>query len=590
MVYFLEITRARRARELRNNDAIKVKVAAQLQRKTQKQIIYEEFAQNGIVDKKAYERRRKQVLRASKRRERFHANQLLSDLDEISLVGFLRCHAKQKNPFKLHEIIEYVRTWKNFGDKWDGWRWVRGFMSRNNDLLRAAAAKETEAKRMDARSWQDIEDFIGITSAYEKKITLSAEQVANADETPNNVSKTNARAKFVVCAEDGRPGQAMPCKDSLITILPFFLANGRVLAVFHIFKASEDGKPMKVFIDPESGTKREKWPTYFMTTKCGFTDSTCWREIARIVGPLYSAVLGSRTGLLFLDQHGPHLDIESIKIFASYNVIVILFPPGVTHFMQPCDGVVFGEYKRVFAKLQNATRRKLQISDQARNYLNQICTKDAQKQSFTPAFIEKSFRDAGLWPWAPQTILKNAEKALPPRPKKTKTTTDQDLRKRAEELNLIVQQQNTPTIVAPKRVVIAKQRAMDSAQILLKAAQLEEAEAATAEEKKRKKEEKEALKKTKADEREKKKLERTQAQQQAKRKRETDFKNGSCALCSRRFGGGKSWWTCLACQQFRMCSNCLQDRGAKAKHEAQCREAENGVEVVADPGPKRRKR
>lgn len=409
-------------------------MAAKLRQTTQKQIIYKELRQNGIVDKKAYERRRKQVYRASKARKRLHGNQLLSDIDEIALAGFLRCYAKQKNPLKLHEIIEYVRKWKNLKAKWDGWSWVRGFMRRNAEFLRAAAAKETDAKRMALKSWKDIEDFIAIVEAYRSKITFTDEQVCNGDETPNNVAHTNARAKFVVCAEDARPGQAMPPKDFLITILPFFLANGRVLAVFHIFKANEDGKPIKVCIDPDIGTKREKWPTYFMTTKCGFTDSVCWREIARIVAPLYSAVLGSRTGLLFLDQHGPHLDLESLRIFASFNIIVILFPPGVTHFMQPCDGVVFGEYKRVFAKLQCATRRKLHIGDPTRNYLNQICTKHAQEKSFTPEFIKKSFRDVGLWPWSSQVIWKNAHKTLPPKPKKKATTTDQDLIIRAEEL------------------------------------------------------------------------------------------------------------------------------------------------------------
>lgn len=131
---------------------------------------------------------------------------------------------------------------------------------------------------------------------------------------------------------------------------------------------------------------------------------------------------------------------------------------------------------------------------------------------------------------------------------------------------------------------------MDGPRVLLEAARLEAAEAATVEERQRKKDEKEAIKKTKAEEREKKKLERAQAQQEAKEKREADLKKSTCALCSRRFGGGKAWWTCPACQQFKMCPNCLQDRGAKAKHETQCRAVENEDAAVADPAPKRRKR
>jgi hypothetical protein len=83
----------------------------------------------------SWETLRTHVKRAMQPKEKAHGNQLLTDLNELALVGTSLTFDFASIPLSHNALLEIVCSCFLHNDQWDGSFWFRGFLSRHSNRL-----------------------------------------------------------------------------------------------------------------------------------------------------------------------------------------------------------------------------------------------------------------------------------------------------------------------------------------------------------------------------------------------------------------------------------------------------------------------
>lgn len=110
--------------------------------------------------------------------------------------------------------------------------------------------------------------------------------------------------------------------------------------------------------------------------------------------------------LLILDGHGSHITMEFIKYCDDNKILLAVYPPHLTHTLQPLDVVMFKPLSAAYTSELTA----FMIACQG---LTSITKRDffrlfwrAWSISFKPQTVKKAFEATGLSPFNPEVILK----------------------------------------------------------------------------------------------------------------------------------------------------------------------------------------
>jgi len=118
--------------------------------------------------------------------------------------------------------------------------------------------------------------------------------------------------------------------------------------------------------------------------------------------------------LLLFDGAWEHCTKQLLEVCEENKIIPFCFPPHTTHFLQPLDVVVFQPYKHWHSVAVNEALRTGCTNFNQVEFLAELQT--IRDSTFEASTIKASWRESGLIPWDPATVLEKlrAREASPP--------------------------------------------------------------------------------------------------------------------------------------------------------------------------------
>ena len=97
-----------------------------------------------------------------------------------------------------------------------------------------------------------------------------------------------------------------------------------------------------------------------------------------------------------IDQHGSHCTREFLQFCDNNDIILFGFPPPSTHFIQPCDGGMFGPYKDHFTEMVNEAVSIGYTTIVKQEFLSMLA--QTRAKAMKPSTIINAFRRADIEP------------------------------------------------------------------------------------------------------------------------------------------------------------------------------------------------
>lgn len=117
----------------------------------------------------------------------------------------------------------------------------------------------------------------------------------------------------------------------------------------------------------------------------------------------------NRKAILFLDGHGSRNNFKVMKLFKSYHISVIIFPPHMTHIFQPFDRVIARPLKDCLSRIAKEIIDSINEESQDKTFVirsTQIqALIDAHRVATTQKNCQKAFEACGLFPRDSDKIL-----------------------------------------------------------------------------------------------------------------------------------------------------------------------------------------
>ncbi|KFY68125.1 hypothetical protein V496_01285 [Pseudogymnoascus sp. VKM F-4515 (FW-2607)] len=107
--------------------------------------------------------------------------------------------------------------------------------------------------------------------------------------------------------------------------------------------------------------------------------------------------------LLLLDSHVSHTSPEFIIMAAESHIIILPFPPHLTHVLQPLDVGLFQPYKHWHKQAVLRAIQEMDISYNLSIFMGDF--PQIREQTFKESTILSAFRKAGIWPISCNTAL-----------------------------------------------------------------------------------------------------------------------------------------------------------------------------------------
>jgi hypothetical protein len=109
--------------------------------------------------------------------------------------------------------------------------------------------------------------------------------------------------------------------------------------------------------------------------------------------------------LIVMDNHGSHLTAQFIQFACDHDILLLPFPPHLTHLLQPLDSVPFQQYKRQHGLMVN---RAFKFTKSQEKYDKVMFLSDIhaiRMKTFTKRTIKAGWKHVGIEPYNPRLIL-----------------------------------------------------------------------------------------------------------------------------------------------------------------------------------------
>ena len=262
-----------------------------------------------------------------------------------------------------------------------------------------------EKSRNDCATTGTIEYFFDNTYSDEMFQGVPKQLCFNADETSVEISLP----RKIIIPQGEKEGRKIEkfnisCHISAMVTLN---ANGDDFAPYIIVPLKNLPKDLAPLI---AGGKINIGgsPNGWMNDECFSNWSKTFIQRVKEIRKMYNFDL-SQKAILFLDGHGSRNNAELMSLFKSENIEVIMFPPHLTHIIQPFDRVRARPLKdslsritaHLITEIDENEQEKIPVlrSAEIRGFI------DAHRISTTSHNCETAFDACGLFPRNPQKVL-----------------------------------------------------------------------------------------------------------------------------------------------------------------------------------------
>ncbi|KAH7830846.1 uncharacterized protein MONOS_9688 [Monocercomonoides exilis] len=106
--------------------------------------------------------------------------------------------------------------------------------------------------------------------------------------------------------------------------------------------------------------------------------------------------------VFLLDNHPSHINEKVEKCADEQGIIMMRFPPNLTHLLQPCDSSIFARFEKTFNDNFNPPQPHSSSS-----FLSELAKvlPEALTSSTSPSIIKSEFQKTGIWPVMEAPIL-----------------------------------------------------------------------------------------------------------------------------------------------------------------------------------------
>jgi hypothetical protein len=381
---------------------------------------------------------RQKFLRMKKSGGRHHGNQLFSVEQEETFVGVLQAFSMKNRGLTKAMFLREVTKLRDGSEKWNGDKWFHGFLRRHKQRLSSGVVKGLKQDRTGDVTLDDVEAWVEWFPAWFKQKGLSSLALLNVDETRITIQGDLNSAPVIESMTKRKGSRLEPTRGKGASLLPFINAAGIRVMTVYVLPLNEIGVadfPLYVV----GRRNRKVFTTYYMFTETGYVNEEAWIAIMEQLKKDMANLYPGLTPIVICDNLKAHRTDAAVSWFVKNGMHMVLFPPNVTHFLQPCDDKVFAVFKR---KMHMLIQERTAILTPTNKDLGSILIGIAQEvdPSIGPDIIKASFRDTGVWPFDGRKIVDNAKKNLGVAISKEKKAFDTEVVARRMSMDVISEQ------------------------------------------------------------------------------------------------------------------------------------------------------
>ena len=319
----------------------------------------------------------------------------LSTDEENSLVNYIKYMHTIRFPVDRSQVIGIAwaidlkrdvndRVFKETGPSL---KWWRGFKKRHNDL-KLCKTESIDRGRHDNATEEIVEQYFDV---LEETITTNnlktrPHLIFNCDESALDLNKSSKR---VLIPRSSKHSHTISTATSQhVSVLCCASAAGQSIPPLIIFSK---GMPAGRRFQDEGPINAA-----YSHSDSGFIDRQMYTDWFNKVFLRHAP--RERPLLLLQDGATAHISADLIDSAIANEVILLCFPPKLTHILQPCDVVIYRKMKAEVSKIMRQV--KMLRGDLWVNKSKVPAVfREALDNAFTPAIIREAFRKCGIYPF-----------------------------------------------------------------------------------------------------------------------------------------------------------------------------------------------
>ena len=265
-------------------------------------------------------------------------------------------------------------------------RWWRGFRDRHAEI--SLRKPEFVDRGRVANATQDIiDDYFDTlqTTLREHGLENKPQCIYNCDEAAVVLNKSSERV--LIATKSKHCHSLSQGSGQHISVLCCISASGSHIPPLIIYtKSLPAGKSYVKFGPPNAS---------YGYSESGFIDRRMYADWFE--NTFLKHITVERPVILLQDGASAHISPELINLAISNDIILLCFPPKLTHILQPCDVAMFRKMKAEISKTMHQLKfLRGDMWIQKQNFPGFFAT--VMENTFTPDRIQKSFKDTGIHP------------------------------------------------------------------------------------------------------------------------------------------------------------------------------------------------
>jgi hypothetical protein len=203
-----------------------------------------------------------------------------------------------------------------------------------------------------------IENAEFFCQSYQKlldEFCFDEDNIINADETSIEIDYDSDRTKYIETRKKSKHSQLNVESRGHVACLPFVTASGKILLVVYILPMLKfDQEIPESFIKYSGYCTRNKHRVLLIMTEKGYMTDIAWREIMKIFIIEVEKRMDGKNTLLITDNLRHHIQSGVLVDLIKSKIYSLFLLENSTHFLQPLDVDVFGQFKQQLKKIWNS--------------------------------------------------------------------------------------------------------------------------------------------------------------------------------------------------------------------------------------------
>ena len=324
----------------------------------------------------------------------------LSVSEESAIVNYINYMYERRFPVDRNQVIQLAwaidlkkdREDRVFGENGPSLHWWRGFRDRHKDLSLRRSEPIDKPKIQNSRS-DVITGYFDLLNEILRSNGLknSPHLIYNCDESAIVLNKS--AQKVIVPRKSKHTRSLTHATSQHVSVLCCVNAAGTTVPPLMVFQRG---------LPAGRSYQREGPPnTHYCHSDSGFVDQKIYTQWFRKLFLRFAS--NERPLLLLQDSASAHISPELIDCAIDNDVILMCFPPNLTHLLQPCD---VGLYRSMKANLSTTMRQlKLLRGDLWISKAKiPAVFREVFEKTFRPDLITEAFRKCGIYPFARDTL------------------------------------------------------------------------------------------------------------------------------------------------------------------------------------------